>query len=461
MYEHEARTHATKSLTHHVNISKYFVFDSSMDTRSYNKYNQNSYAWSNSGNDTLSQLSKTEERGFLGDRPDGSSRVTGHKRPLNDSLSKEAQLNETSCKYNEGWNIEEWKTFLLKYCSLKDFNETVNRFGELCFVRMMILKDNHLGINEWYFPAIIVPPMEVKGKEKDSVLKNWVSTFQTHGNGLCIRANLVCLLGLQCNTNALDNDGIAFPDFVPSAGGYAVIMDENLLTVEQALNDEYTELPSFLKTKFSRVLGKDHITITGQLLDSWEKVLTRGLIEAQKMLDSVLGDCDMHRNDKHRTTMNTSNERNWSLTAKDKNSNDSCKTTETADITETRVDPSLKSSNMAPQLVRRSFPVILNELENEYRVERGHSSLIERVKLLEVSVFGKFKEFALKERVVELETAHKKHRSVLDEMSRLCELPIEKYAIFERIKEIEEISGLDYSTMSYDSRITALCRDLI
>ena len=128
---------------------------------------------------------------------------------------------------------------------------------------------------------------------------------------------------------------------------------------------------------------------------------------------------------------------------------------------ETSVDLSLKSSNMAPQLVRRSFPDILSDLENDYRVERQHSSLIDRVNLLEVSVFDKFKECALKERVVELETAHKKHRSILDEMSTICGLPIEKYTILERIKEIEEISGLDYSIMSYDSRITALCRDLI
>jgi len=431
-----------------------------MDTRTYDKYNQSKYAWSNRGNDTLSQLSKTEKRGSLDDRSDGS-RVTGHNRPLSDSLPKGAQLNETSCKYNERWSIEDWKKFLLKYCSLKDFNEKVNRFGELCFVRMMILKDNHLGINEWYFPAIIVSPIEVKGKGKDDVLENWVSTIKTHGNGLCIRANLVCLLGLRCSTDALDNDGIAFPDFVPSSGGYAVIMDENLLTVEQALNDEYTELPSFLKTKFSRVLGEDNVTITGQLFDSWEAVLIRGLIEAQKILDSVLNDCDMHRNNKHRTTMNKSNERSLSLTATDKNSNDSCEAQETTDITEASVDLSLKSSNMAPQLIRRSFPVILNELENDYTVERQHSSLIERVKLLEVSVFGKLKECALKERVGELEATHKKHRSFLDEMSRLCELQINKYTIVERIQEIEEISGLDYSIMSYDPRINALCRDLI
>jgi len=135
---------------------------------------------------------------------------------------------------------------------------------------------------------------------------------------------------------------------------------------------------------------------------------------------------------------------------------------ETTDITEASVDLSLKSSNMAPQLIRKSFPDILSELENEYRVGRQHSSsLIDRVNLLEVSVFDKFKECALKQRVGELEAIHKKHRSVLDDMSRLCGLPLEKYTIVERIQEIEEISGLDYSIMSYDPRITALCRDLI
>jgi len=80
-----------------------------------------------------------------------------------------------------------------------------------------------------------------------------------------------------------------------------------------------------------------------------------------------------------------------------------------------------KENMETPQLIRRSFPVILNELENDYTAERQHPSLIERVKLLEVSVFGKFNECALRQCVGELEATHKKHRSVLDEMSRLFE----------------------------------------